>query len=81
MFLISANRIGEERKVRFIGRSQIVNCSGNILAEGSESEEQIVKAEIRIEDAREKRVVNIPGEYETNLFGDRRPELYKDIPK
>lgn len=49
------------------------------MAEGSGSEEEIIKAEINVEESRVKHVVNIPGEYESHLFRDRRPELYKDI--
>jgi predicted amidohydrolase len=81
LFLVSANRVGEERNVRFIGRSQIISCSGQILAEGSKTTEEIIKAEIKLEEADVKHVVNIPGEYEFDIFKDRRPELYKEITK
>lgn len=79
LFIISCNRVGKERNVRFIGYSQIIDYSGEILAEGSETLEEIIKAEIIIEKADVKHVVNIPGEYEFDIFGDRRPELYGQI--
>jgi predicted amidohydrolase len=79
LFVVSANRVGRERNFQFIGRSQIVGRSGQVLAEASDASEQIIKAEIRPEEADAKHVVNIPGEFETNIFEDRRPELYKRI--
>lgn len=81
LFVISASRVGQERNVRFIGRSQIIEYSGKILAEGSEDKEEIIKAEINLKESIVKHVVNIPGEYEFDLFEDRRPELYREITK
>lgn len=79
LFIISANRVGEERNVRFIGRSQIINYSGEVLAEGSKAGEELITAEIRPGQADVKHVVNTPGEYEFDIFGDRQPELYQPI--
>ena len=79
VFIVHANRVGEERNVRFIGRSQIIDCSGRILAEGSSTDEEIIKAQIKPEEANLKHVVNAPGEYEFDVFGDRRPDLYEVI--
>ncbi|MCK5601865.1 carbon-nitrogen hydrolase family protein [Candidatus Pacearchaeota archaeon] len=76
VFIVHANRVGEERNVRFIGRSQIIDYSGRILAEGSSTDEEIIKAQIKPEEANLKHVVNVPGEYEFDVFGDRRPDLY-----
>jgi predicted amidohydrolase len=76
--VISANRVGRERGFSFIGRSQIIDSSGRVLAEAGDIE-QIIKAEIRPEEADNKHVVKIPGEHETDVFRDRRPELYKEI--
>jgi predicted amidohydrolase len=79
VFIVHANRVGEERNVRFIGRSQIIDYSGRILAEGSSTDEEIIKARIKPEQANLKHVVNVPGEYEFDVFGDRRPDLYEVI--
>lgn len=76
LFIVHANRVGRERNVQFIGRSQIIGCSGRILAEGSSTNEEIIKAQIKPEQANLKHVVNAPGEYEFNIFRDRRPDLY-----
>ena len=79
VFIISTNRVGEERNVRFIGRSQIIDYAGRVLAEGSKSDEELIRAEIILGQADLKHVVNRPGEYEFDVFGDRRPALYEPI--
>lgn len=76
LFIVHANRVGRERNVQFIGRSQIIDYSGRILAEGSSTNEEIIKAQIKPEQADLKHVVNVPGEYEFHVFDDRRPDLY-----
>jgi predicted amidohydrolase len=79
LFIVHANRVGRERNVQFIGRSQIIDYSGRILAEGSSTHEEIIEAEIKPEEANLKHVVNTPGEYEFNVFRERRPDLYQVI--
>lgn len=79
VYFISANRVGTERGVFFIGRSQIVEYTGNILAESDGVNEGLIKAEINLTKASVKHVVNIPGEYEFDLFKDRRPQLYNSL--
>jgi predicted amidohydrolase len=75
IYLLTANRVGKERRGEFCGWSQIVDPFGRRLAEADETEEMLLVAEIDVEKARDKDYV-IPGEYELYLFGDRRPELY-----
>jgi predicted amidohydrolase len=80
MFVVAANRIGEERGTRFIGRSVIAHCNrGSTLAIGGPDEETILYAEIEPALAREKHVVISPGEFEFDVLRDRRPELYDII--
>jgi predicted amidohydrolase len=79
VFYIVANRVGTERGTTFIGQSQIVDPFGNIVAEAGETEESTIVAEIDPSFADQKRTVNIPGEYEVDLLGDRRPEKYMGI--
>ena len=76
VFLVSANRVGEERGHAFLGRSQIVAPSGHPLAEADDHSETIILAEVDLALAHRKRVVHIPGVFELDSFGDRRPELY-----
>jgi predicted amidohydrolase len=79
-FLVSCNRVGEERGFCFIGRSQIVDYNGVVICEMGENE-GIMCAEIDLTKAEEKQVVVIPDEYESNALMDRRPELYGSITK
>jgi predicted amidohydrolase len=78
IFYAAVNRVGIERGFRFIGQSQIADVTGDPLASAGDGEE-IVYADLDPERARRKRVVNIPGEYEVDRVGDRRPEMYGPI--
>lgn len=75
VFYAACNRVGEENGFRFIGRSKIVAPTGNVLASACDGEETIV-ADIDLAEARNKRSVVRPGEYEWTVFDCRRPELY-----
>jgi predicted amidohydrolase len=76
VFIISADRVGEERGTVFLGRSQIIPPNGRPLAEADDHSETIITAELDLQLAHQKRVVHIPGVFELDSFGDRRPELY-----
>jgi len=73
------NRVGVERGFRFCGLSKVVDCSGNCLAEASRSKEEIIYASVDLKKARDKVSIKIPGEWETDRIGDRRPEFYTEI--
>jgi predicted amidohydrolase len=81
VWLVAANRVGEERGVRFIGRSAIVDPAGVKVAEAKEYGEEAIYAEIRPALARDKDLVIAPGEHELHLMTDRRPELYGSVSK
>jgi predicted amidohydrolase len=76
VFIAVANRADQEGGVSFMGRSQIVAPSGLRIAEADDHSEALLTAQVDLAEAREKRIVNVPGEYEVSLFADRRPELY-----
>lgn len=76
VFLVSCNRVGQERGADFLGRSQIIPPSGRPLAEADDHSEMMIQAELDLALAHQKKVVHIPGEFELDSFGDRRPELY-----
>ena len=76
VFVVAADRVGTERSSKFLGMSKIANPLGDTLAEGSRENEEIIYAEVNLADARQKRFVIKPGEFELDLIGDRRPELY-----
>ncbi|MBF7083864.1 carbon-nitrogen hydrolase family protein [Desulfallas sp. Bu1-1] len=79
VYVVAADRVGEERSNRFIGRSIIVDVGGKPLAEASGDNVEIIYADIDLSKARAKKSVIKPGEYEMDIFGDRRPELYQGI--
>jgi len=73
---VAVNRAGEERGVRFIGRSKIVNQTGATLVEGRHFAEDLIFADIEPSAADQKHKVVIPGELEVDMLKDRRPEFY-----
>jgi predicted amidohydrolase len=79
IFLLTANRVGTEGGMEFFGRSQIVGPFGDRLVEAGKEADALVLAEIEPSEARDKHRAIVPGEYEVDLFGDRRPELYGAI--
>lgn len=81
VFVVAANRVGIERGRRFIGRSQIVDPGGRILAEADAEEETILYADLDLAESRQKRIVIEPGEWELDVIGGRRPDLYGMLTK
>jgi predicted amidohydrolase len=73
--LVTADRVGSEAGVRFIGGSRICDFAGRVLAEAGAGEETIA-AELDLAAADRNRVVNVPGRYELDRIADRRPEFY-----
>ncbi|MCD6372959.1 MAG: acyltransferase [Thermococcus sp.] len=71
VYTITANRIGEERGLRFIGKSTIASPKAEVLAMGSEDREEVGVVEIDLSLAREKRINEM-----NDVFKDRRPEHY-----
>ena len=77
--VVAADRVGEERGVRFLGRSKIANAWGDTLVEGSSDSEEVIYAEVSLAEARQKRIIFKPGEFELDFIADRRPELYGEL--
>ncbi len=78
IFLLVANRWDAERGVQFMGQSQIVSPTGEVLAQAG-TNEALVSAVIDIDVARNKHVVVKAETFELFLFDDRRPDLYGSI--
>jgi predicted amidohydrolase len=76
VFFVAANRVGEEKGFRFVGRSKIISPAGEVLASADHTEEALLFADIDPAEARSKHVVIRPSEYELDLWGERRPDLY-----
>ena len=74
----AANRCGVERGWEFIGRSKIVDVNGDTIAEAARGEE-ILFAEIDLQEANKNKIVNVAGAYEIDRLADRRPEFYRII--
>jgi predicted amidohydrolase len=78
VFLLVANRWDAERGVQFMGQSQIVSPTGEVLAQAG-TNETLVSAVIDKDVARNKHVVVKAETFELFLFDDRRPDLYGSI--
>jgi len=76
IFAVTANRVGEERRLgetlRFTGASQITGPLGEKLARASADRPEAIAVEIDPEQAEDKAVTP-----RNDLFRDRRPGLYK----
>lgn len=74
----TANRTGEESGFRFPGRSRIVDCTGGLRAAAGDGTE-LLTAELDLEESLHSRKVIVPGRYEVDRIGHRRPELYGPV--
>jgi len=72
VFIISANRIGEERGLKFIGSSMITNPKGRVLRRAPPDHPAIQSVMIDPSEAKNKMVTE-----RNHLFSDRRPEWYR----
>ena len=75
VFIGAINRVGEEAPWnigRFYGSSYVVNPRGEIVARAGESQDQLICADIDIEEVREIRNL-------WQFYRDRRPEAYGDL--
>jgi predicted amidohydrolase len=79
IYYAAINRVGEERGFQFIGLSRIVDCNGELLASCDGDGEETLYAVLDPARARQKQIVNIPGQYEINRLADRRPEMYAPL--
>lgn len=75
---LSCNRTGVERGFTFIGRSQIVDIWGNVMAEAGDSEE-IISATLDLRESDDKDIIGTPKERELYLFRDRRWGQYDNL--
>ncbi len=81
VYFAAANRVGEERGFRFIGRSRICAPNGQTLATSEDDSETILYADIDPEVARNKLAVREPGRHAIDRLADRRPEMYEALTK
>jgi predicted amidohydrolase len=76
VYVLAANRVGEESGFRFIGRSSIADPGGTVLAFGSTDTQEILYADVDVNRSRTKHLIRVPGRHEIDRIADRRPEFY-----
>ena len=76
VYYAAADRVGEERGVRFIGKSKICDPLGKTLAFADHTDEEILYADIDVARSRNKHLIRKAGVNEVNRIADRRPEMY-----
>lgn len=79
VYVMAVDRVGTERGCSFAGRSSIADPDGVILTKAGPVESTIIYADVDPERSRRKRLIRVPGEYEIDRIGDRRPEFYSAI--
>jgi predicted amidohydrolase len=79
VYVMAVDRVGTERGCLFAGTSSIAGPGGEILAKAGPESEEILYAEVDPAIARRKRLVRVPGLYEFDRIGDRRPAFYGPI--
>ncbi len=76
VFVAAADRVGTERGQPFVGQSLITSYTGwPIAGPASDTEEEIIYAEVNLSDARRKRNWN---EY-NQILRDRRTDVYEEM--
>jgi len=75
VFMATCNRVGIENGTTFFGRSRLIGLEGEVIAEAKDQPTVII-ADLNITEAQNKVRVVIPGEYETDTFGTRQPDIY-----
>jgi predicted amidohydrolase len=79
VFYAATDRVGTERGWQFIGRSKVVDCNGDTLAEASADREELLVVAVEFHEANNNHIVNVAGAYELDRVKDRRPEFYNPI--
>lgn len=79
--LVACDRVGKERGGGFIGTSKIIRCTGDTVAQASTDGEETIYGEVDLSEARQKKIILKPGEFELDFIADRHPEFYGEIVK
>lgn len=73
VFSVTCNRIGKERGLHFIGKSQIVDSKGNLLYR-AETDEEVFVQDVNLTDADNKVITR-----KNTLLEDRNPHAYRVV--
>ena len=79
VFFMAINRVGNERGFDFVGKSGIYDPFGKSLEKADHANEAILYSRFAPGQARQKHLVNIPGEHEVHRINDRQPHTYSRI--
>src|SRR5688572_1392006 len=79
VFYAAVDRVGTERGWQFIGRSKVIDCNGDTLAEAGPDAEELLIVSVELQEANNNHIVNVAGAYEVDRVKDRRPDLYNLI--
>lgn len=79
VFYAAVDRVGTERGWQFIGRSKVIDCNGDTVAEADHDAEELLFASVDLQEANNNHIVNVAGAYELDRLKDRRPDLYGEI--
>ena len=71
IFAVTADRVGRERELRYIGKSEILDPRGRILYCASSNREEVVVRDIDLREAANKRLTPM-----NHVIHDRKPEAY-----
>jgi predicted amidohydrolase len=78
-YVLACDRVGTERGTTFMGRSVLFDPDGQRLAIASDTDEELLIADIDPLLARATHVSRRPGEHEWDTINDRRPGLYERL--
>lgn len=73
VFAVTADRIGRERNLKYIGRSEIVDPNGRILCRASSDREEMAVREVNLREAASKKVTPM-----NDIVLDRKPRSYQN---
>ena len=76
IYFAAINRIGSETGFHYIGQSSITDPLGDTLSAADHDGEAILYADLDPAAARDKLLVNVPGDYEIDRVNWRRPDMY-----
>jgi predicted amidohydrolase len=76
VYLLVSNRGDAERGTEFLGKSQIVDPLGEVLA-STDRDDALLVASIDLARARDKKITFQKGEFELSPWRDRRPATYR----
>jgi predicted amidohydrolase len=76
VFVITCNRVGSERELRFTGLSTIADPKGEVLLQATQEAEELRATDVEILKARDKKITPL-----NDIFQDRRPTEYALLSK